>query len=132
MLIRCLLLVREVWGSNPEPIKPLTRCQWLATAAILMCGFWRKLRSWTLLTRDIRKGIKRVQRRLDFNDKLNTSRLIYIVQDESVTDTAKNCSHTVLSFVVSFYAEDLYASVEWAYCKHYCTVIFRVSMSLFN
>jgi len=25
--------VREVWGSNPEPIKSPTRCQRLATAA---------------------------------------------------------------------------------------------------
>jgi len=28
----------EVWGSNLEPIKSLTRCQRLATVATLMCG----------------------------------------------------------------------------------------------
>jgi len=32
----------EEWGSNPEPIKSLTRCQRLAIAAILMCGPWCK------------------------------------------------------------------------------------------
>jgi len=34
--------VREVLGSNPEPIKSPTSCQQLATAATLMCGPWRK------------------------------------------------------------------------------------------
>jgi len=33
-----LPLVREVWGSNPEPIKSHTLCQRLATAATLMYG----------------------------------------------------------------------------------------------
>jgi len=37
-----LLLLHEVLGSNPYPIKPLTRCQSLATVATLMCGYWRK------------------------------------------------------------------------------------------
>jgi len=38
-----LLLLREVWGSNPEPIKSPTSYQRLATAATLMCvGPWRK------------------------------------------------------------------------------------------
>jgi len=40
-VVRCLLLVREVWGSNSEPIKSPTRCQRLATVAALMCGPWR-------------------------------------------------------------------------------------------
>jgi len=31
-VIRRSLLVREVWSSNPEPIKSPTRCQRLATA----------------------------------------------------------------------------------------------------
>jgi len=31
-----LLLVREVWGSNPEQIKSPTRCQRLATLATLI------------------------------------------------------------------------------------------------
>jgi len=39
---RHLLLVREVWSSNPEPIKSPTCCQRLANAATLMCGPWRK------------------------------------------------------------------------------------------
>jgi len=39
---RRLLLVRKVWGSNPTLIKSPTRCQWLATAATLMCGSCRK------------------------------------------------------------------------------------------
>jgi len=30
--------VREVWGSNHEPITSPTRCQRLATTATLMCG----------------------------------------------------------------------------------------------
>jgi len=29
-------LVRDVWGSNPEPIKSPTRCQRLATVATLI------------------------------------------------------------------------------------------------
>jgi len=29
-------------GLNPEPIKSLTRCQQLATAATSMCGPWHK------------------------------------------------------------------------------------------
>jgi len=37
-MLKCLLLVWEEWGSNPEPIKSPTRCQRLATIAILMCG----------------------------------------------------------------------------------------------
>jgi len=37
-----LPLVREVWSSYPEPIKSLTFCQRLATAATFMCGPWRK------------------------------------------------------------------------------------------
>jgi len=37
-LIRHMPLVREVWVSNFEPIKSLTRYQQLATAATLMCG----------------------------------------------------------------------------------------------
>jgi len=41
-VIRRLPLVREVWGSNPEPIKSPTRCQRLATAAPLVRGSWRK------------------------------------------------------------------------------------------
>jgi len=41
-VIRRLLLVREVWGPNPEPIKSPIHCQRLATAATLMCGPWRK------------------------------------------------------------------------------------------
>jgi len=32
-VVRRSFLVREVWGSNPVPIKSLTRCQRLATAA---------------------------------------------------------------------------------------------------
>jgi len=32
-VVRRLLLVREVWGSNPEPIKSPTLCERLATAA---------------------------------------------------------------------------------------------------
>jgi len=36
-VIRGSLLVREVWGSNPEPIKSPKRCQRLATFATLMC-----------------------------------------------------------------------------------------------
>jgi len=31
-VIRCSLLVREVWGSNSEPIKSATRCQRFAIA----------------------------------------------------------------------------------------------------
>jgi len=41
-VIRRLLLVREVWGSNSEPKKSPTRYQRLATAAILKCGPWCK------------------------------------------------------------------------------------------
>jgi len=59
------LLVREEWESNPEPIKSPTRCQRVATVAILMCGPWRKAAEMPL-TRDTRKGIKRVKRRFDF------------------------------------------------------------------
>jgi len=36
--VKRLLLVREVWGSNPEPIKSPTRCHWHATVATLKCG----------------------------------------------------------------------------------------------
>jgi len=32
-IVRRSLLVREIWGSNPEPIKYPTRCQRLATVA---------------------------------------------------------------------------------------------------
>jgi len=39
LVVRCLILVREVWGSNPEPIKFPTR---VATAATLMCESWRR------------------------------------------------------------------------------------------
>jgi len=35
-VVRRSLLVREVWGSNPEPIKSPTRCQRLATVATLI------------------------------------------------------------------------------------------------
>jgi len=46
-VVRRLLLVREVWGSNLEPIKSPTRCQRLATAATLMCwGPGAKPQSW--------------------------------------------------------------------------------------
>jgi len=41
-VLRRLLLVREIWGSNIEPIKSPTRCQRLATAATFMCGPWPK------------------------------------------------------------------------------------------
>jgi len=41
-VVRRLLLVRKVWGSNPEPIKSPKHCQRLATVATLMCGPWRK------------------------------------------------------------------------------------------
>jgi len=41
-VVKRLLLVREVWGSNPKPIKSPTRCQQPATAATWMCGPWRK------------------------------------------------------------------------------------------
>jgi len=34
-VVRRSLLVREVWDSNPEPIKSPARCQRLATAATL-------------------------------------------------------------------------------------------------
>jgi len=34
--------MREVWGSNPEPIKSRTRCQRLSTAATIECGSWHK------------------------------------------------------------------------------------------
>jgi len=54
------LLVRKVWGSNSEPIKSPTLCQRLATVATLMCGPWRKAAEMGPLTRDTRKGIKRV------------------------------------------------------------------------
>jgi len=37
-VIRRLPLVWETWGSNPVPIKSLTRCLQFATAAILKCG----------------------------------------------------------------------------------------------
>jgi len=36
------LLVQEIRGSNPEPIKSLTRCQRLATVTTLMCRLWHK------------------------------------------------------------------------------------------
>jgi len=35
-MIRHSLLVREVWGSNPEPIKYPIRCPGLATVATLI------------------------------------------------------------------------------------------------
>jgi len=35
-LVRRSLLVREVWGSNPEPIKSPTLCQRFATVATLI------------------------------------------------------------------------------------------------
>jgi len=35
-VVRRSLLVREVWGSNPEPMKSPTRCQRLATVATLI------------------------------------------------------------------------------------------------
>jgi len=34
--VKCSLLVREVWGSNLEPIKSPIRCQRLATVATLI------------------------------------------------------------------------------------------------
>jgi len=63
--VRRSLLVRKVWGSNPEPIKSPTRCQRLATAATFEVTFevWAhgaKPRRWAPLTRDTRKGNKRV------------------------------------------------------------------------
>jgi len=42
-VIRRSLLVQEVRGSNPEPIKSPKRCQQLATVTTLMCGPWRKV-----------------------------------------------------------------------------------------
>jgi len=39
-VVRRSLLVREVGGSNLEPIKSPTRCQRLATVATLMCEPW--------------------------------------------------------------------------------------------
>jgi len=65
-VVRQLLLVREVWSLNPEPIKSSTRCQRLATAATLMCGPWHKGAELTPLTRDTRKSIKWVYRKFDF------------------------------------------------------------------
>jgi len=47
-------------GSNPEQVKSPTRYQRIATAAILMCGPRRKAAEMAPLTRDTRKGIKRV------------------------------------------------------------------------
>jgi len=41
-VVKCLLLVREIRGSNSKPIKSFTRCQQPATAATLMFGSWRK------------------------------------------------------------------------------------------
>jgi len=41
-VVRRLLLMREVWGSNPKPIKSSTRCQRLTAASTLMYGPWRK------------------------------------------------------------------------------------------
>jgi len=35
-VVRSLPLVREVWSSNPEPIKSPTRCQRLATVTTLI------------------------------------------------------------------------------------------------
>jgi len=35
-VVRRSLLVQEVWGSNPEPIKSPTRCQRLATVVTLI------------------------------------------------------------------------------------------------
>jgi len=59
-VVSCMLLERQVWGSNPEPIKSSTSYQGLATAETLKCGPWRKAtemeaaHSWHL------KWIKRV------------------------------------------------------------------------
>jgi len=41
-VVKKFALVREVWGSNLEPIKSSTRCQRLATVATLSYGPWRK------------------------------------------------------------------------------------------
>ena len=35
-VVKTLLSVQEVWGSNPGPVKPDTVCQWLATAAAFL------------------------------------------------------------------------------------------------
>jgi len=48
-VLRHLPLVQEVWGSNPEPIRSLTRCQRLTTAATLMYEPWHKVAE-TLVT----------------------------------------------------------------------------------
>jgi len=55
IVVRRLLLVWEVWGSNPEPIKSPIRCQRFATVAALMCGatkiwFWFEVIQDILLT----------------------------------------------------------------------------------
>jgi len=63
---RRLLLVREVWGSYPEPIKFPTRCQRSPPLQPWCVVPGAKPRRWAPLTRDTRKGIKRVQWRFDF------------------------------------------------------------------
>jgi len=39
-VLRHLLLVQQVLGSNPKPIISLTRCQQLATIATLIANLW--------------------------------------------------------------------------------------------
>jgi len=56
-VVRRSLLVQEVWSSNPEPVKSPTHCQQLATVCV---GLGAKPRRWAPLTRNTRKGIKRV------------------------------------------------------------------------
>jgi len=43
-VVRCSLLVREVWGSNSEPIKFPTRSQRLATVATLVVWALEQIR----------------------------------------------------------------------------------------
>jgi len=59
-VVRRLFLMREVWGSNPEPIESPTRCQRLVTAATLKCGPWCKATEKAPLTCDTGKGIIKI------------------------------------------------------------------------
>jgi len=42
MMVRRMLLVQEVMGSNPDPIKSPTRYHRLVIAATLKCRPWHK------------------------------------------------------------------------------------------